>query len=246
MRLRLVDRRSGSVEEFALPALVVMGRAQALTGVTLTVADGRVSHRHLRFEATSRGVQVTDLGGTNGAFIGTARLQSAFLEPGASVTFVDYELSVLDDDRRVPSPAEAVALERLLADPLDGPTREVYADVLEAEGEVARAEFLRKELKGEVIALEAMQAMPGPWRERVSLAPVVNCPRKCGQRWCSLPAGEEPLRRACQQCQQPVHLVRDRSDVWALSNLEVLLAIEPGVPWQPVDLVPVRPRRPRR
>jgi hypothetical protein len=34
-----------------------------------------------------------------------------------------------------------------------------------------------------------------------------------------------------------------RTDVWALSNLEVRLAIEPGVPWQPVDLVPVRPWR---
>ncbi len=243
MRLRLVDRREGRGRELELPSVVVMGRAQALTGVSLTVDDGRVARRHLRLEATSRGVQVTDLGGSTGAFVGDERLQAAFLEVGSSVTFADYELWVLDDERRMPSSAEAEALARVLVAPLEVTTRQVYADVLEAEGDLARAAFLRDELRGAVITLEALQAMPGPWRERVSLAPVVNCARECGQRWCALPPGAEPLRRTCQACQQPVHLVRDRSDVWVLANLEVLLAIEPGVPWQPVDLVPVRPGR---
>jgi hypothetical protein len=243
MRLRLVDRRAGTSKDFDLPSVVVVGRAQALTGVALTVEDCRVSRRHLRLEATSRGVQVTDLDGINGAFVAGDRLQRAFLEVGASVTFAYFELSVLDDERRATSRAEAEALSRVTASPLDAPTREVYADVLEAAGELVRATFLRKELAGAPLTLAELHAVPGPWRELVSLAPVVNCARACARRWCALPAGADPLRRACPECLQPVHLVRDRSDVWALSNLEVVLAIEPGVPWQPVDLVPVRPLR---
>src|ERR1700722_13292050 len=48
----------------------------------LRLTDPTVSRRHASIELTDLGVFVSDLGSTNGSFVGDARIVSAYLAPG--------------------------------------------------------------------------------------------------------------------------------------------------------------------
>ena len=60
----------------------------------LVVDDPTVSRKHFRIHRSARGLEVEDLGSTNGTFIGTTRIQSALVEPGTMLRAGDVELLV--------------------------------------------------------------------------------------------------------------------------------------------------------
>jgi transcriptional regulator with GAF, ATPase, and Fis domain len=63
-------------------------------GADLAIDHPSVSRRHLEVRRTREGLELTDLGSTNGTFIGGARVRSAIVEPGTVVRAGDVELLV--------------------------------------------------------------------------------------------------------------------------------------------------------
>ena len=75
-----------------------MSRGRLLVGTgddcDLTVTDSSASRRHCELTATPEGLWLTDLGSTNGTFVGDLRVKSALLPPKASVLVGRNELAV--------------------------------------------------------------------------------------------------------------------------------------------------------
>ncbi len=74
-----------------LGAELVVGKAE---DCGLVVPDDTVSRRHLAFQRVEGGIEVRDLGSTNGLKIGGARVQVALVAPGTIVRAGDIELLV--------------------------------------------------------------------------------------------------------------------------------------------------------
>jgi len=75
----------------ALGASVRVGKSK---DNDLILTDGTVSRSHLLFERTAQGLEVRDVGSTNGVRIGGARIERALVEPGTIVRAGDVELLV--------------------------------------------------------------------------------------------------------------------------------------------------------
>src|SRR5215218_356842 len=92
--------RSGprSGERIELIGELVVGRENA----DLTVADDEVSRRHLAVRPHEDGVELEDLGSTNGTFVDGARLSAVVVvSSGARVTLGETELEI---EIEVPEP----------------------------------------------------------------------------------------------------------------------------------------------
>ncbi|MEO8226473.1 MAG: FHA domain-containing protein, partial [Gemmatimonadota bacterium] len=100
---RLVSFDGAQTFEIAEGRTIVVGR-----GVVSDVAvhDPTISRRHAELTATAEGVQVKDLGSSNGTCINGGRLKSGRMAPGDSVTFgkVVFQLEEL----RAPPPDRPV------------------------------------------------------------------------------------------------------------------------------------------
>jgi len=81
--------------EFAVQAAgLAVGRSRSCDAV---VADRSLSRRHFRVALGAEGLQVEDIGSSNGTFLDGRRVQSAPLVPGAIVTAGGSDFTVLDD-----------------------------------------------------------------------------------------------------------------------------------------------------
>lgn len=111
---------------------------------------------------------------------------------------------------------EVELIAALRANPLDDELRAVYADWLEARGDLKRAQFLRTETAAvqpgaELEARVDLLAPPQehPWRVVVSRGRIERCSalargEACAGRWDLLPAGTHETRRKCTVCERGV------------------------------------------
>jgi ABC-type multidrug transport system fused ATPase/permease subunit len=81
-------------ERFALDGELVIGRSDG----DVTIPDGEISRRHAGFRpADPAGVEVRDLGSTNGTWVNERRVQSATLRPGDTIRLGLTTFAVIDD-----------------------------------------------------------------------------------------------------------------------------------------------------
>ena len=67
----------------------------------LVLPDASVSRYHCEIEAGAQGMVVRDLGSTNHTRIGRSKIQTATLEPGATLTVGDVELQLTPESDRL-------------------------------------------------------------------------------------------------------------------------------------------------
>jgi uncharacterized protein (TIGR02996 family) len=131
---------------------------------------------------------------------------------------------------------EATFLEALRASPEDDATRLVYADWLEARGELERADFLRTvcklaapkvnpkkapQLEERLIKLSTTSE--ATWRALVSRPNIEACDLefrfKCPKQWSALARTDAPNIRHCATCARDVHFCATieevREHAWA-------------------------------
>ena len=162
---------------------------------------------------------------------------------------------------------EANFLAALRASPDDDVTRLVYADWLEARGEIERADFLRivcklaapkvnpkkaPQLAERLIKLSA--SSDAAWRALVSRPKIEACDIefrfKCPKQWSSLSPTDAPGVRHCGTCDRKVHfcatLEEVREHAWenhcvafdpALRNREALLTYDRERPRPELDMM---------
>jgi two-component system, NtrC family, response regulator HydG len=91
--------------------LIILAGQTALVGKSptcdLVLRDPEVSRRHLRLEATQRGLLMTDLGSTNGTFVGSVAVMAAVVAARQSVRLGRTVLSFLE------GPAEGASVQEL-------------------------------------------------------------------------------------------------------------------------------------
>jgi uncharacterized protein (TIGR02996 family) len=98
-------------------------------------------------------------------------------------------------------PAEHTLLAELRGDPASEATRLVYADLLEARGELARAQFVRGDRDAD--PFELIETSEFAWRAITSRDPV-KC-WHCRRTWDLLaPCRDDDRRRDCASCRKPV------------------------------------------
>lgn len=99
----------GSADEQLAPVELPAGSSRTLgssRAADVRLLDPTVSAVHCRVQASERGVEVMDLGSTNGVFVGGARVPRARLEAGSS-SFVIGRCSVTLRQGHAPSAARA-------------------------------------------------------------------------------------------------------------------------------------------
>jgi uncharacterized protein (TIGR02996 family) len=107
-------------------------------------------------------------------------------------------------DVSLSDPAEHTLLAELRGDPANESTRLVYADLLEARGELARAQFVRGDRDAD--PLELIETSDFAWRtilsrDRIRCWGNESCPRT----WDALaPCIDDDRRRDCASCRKPV------------------------------------------
>ena len=89
------------------------------TGTSLRLGDGSVSRHHCVVRATERGLELRDLGSTNGTFVGDTEVVRAIIKSGTKVRIGNTTLavSVLDDEIEQPLAEEGRFGELLGASP---------------------------------------------------------------------------------------------------------------------------------
>ena len=102
MTFRLVDEAGATAVEVPPGRSVLVGRSP---GCDLRLADATVSRRHGELLWTRAGVKVTDLGSTNGTFVGEERVTEAVVPAGGRIVFGKVVFGV-DSPPPAPPPEE--------------------------------------------------------------------------------------------------------------------------------------------
>ena len=195
----------------------------------LVLDEESVDARHARVVVRGGEVIAVDLGGARGTFAGGKRLISpVVLRPRDSLVVGAYTLNAFLVDPqplvayRSQGPIEREMLEASIAG--DDASRLVYADWLEHQGDLARAELLRLQHAFDVmlpLALgldraidrlrELMAGADLAWRSRIARCPIEGCSAydddgiACPARWSALTPTERESVRCCDACGRDVH-----------------------------------------
>jgi adenylate cyclase len=103
MPFKLIGTTIDQAFELRDDRALVVGRA---SGSDLAVIDTTVSRRHARIMANTSGLEVTDLGSSNGTFVNGARIESARAGAGDVVTFGSVSFRLV----HVTAPMEAATI----------------------------------------------------------------------------------------------------------------------------------------
>jgi DNA-binding NtrC family response regulator len=97
----------------AMPPRPLLGKGHLCE---LRLTDPSVSRRHAALEITPHGLRITDLGSTNGTFVGAVRVSEAWVGGGQTIKVGGTTLQVLElpAERAATAPAEADCFGRLL------------------------------------------------------------------------------------------------------------------------------------
>lgn len=154
---------------------------------------------------------------------------------------------------------EANFLATLRASPDDDVTRLVYADWLEARGEIERADFLRtvcklaarkvNPKKAPVLAerlIRLSTSSEATWRALVSRPNIEECDIefrfKCPKQWSSLVATDNPAVRRCGTCDRDVHFCATIEEVREHAWENHCVAFDPALRSRDARLVYARER----
>jgi DNA-binding NtrC family response regulator len=108
-RIRVREAAGERVESLPLDG-VTIGKQ---SGCEVTLNDPFVSARHVRIEAREGRWQLSDLGSTNGTFLGGARVERADLPLGVPITIGEAELVL--EPLTAPPPGRSAAFEGMLS-----------------------------------------------------------------------------------------------------------------------------------
>ena len=120
MSLRLVGVSTTQSCELGDRDVVVVGRAVTND---LTVVDGTVSRQHAELRVTAQGLEVRDLGSSNGTFVNGAPVQTGIAQVGDEVTFgkVAFRVEAMPVAAPAPAAAPVPPVRALHATPKAGP-----------------------------------------------------------------------------------------------------------------------------
>src|SRR6185503_153520 len=94
----------------------------------LVVGDFTVSRYHLEIAARANGIMVTDLGSTNGTYVGALRIERAIVPPGTPITLGGTTIRFGDAVRQtVPAQSEVSTLHGMIA--RSQPMLRLFADI---------------------------------------------------------------------------------------------------------------------
>jgi len=135
MPFKLIGTTSDQTFELRDDRALVVGRA---SGSDLPVIDATVSRRHARITADASGMEVTDLGSSNGTFVNGTRIENARAAAGDVVTFGSVPFRLVhvtapmepvtiatDVPTPVPTASSSIVKRRSLAQPT-GPLAAVF------------------------------------------------------------------------------------------------------------------------
>jgi uncharacterized protein (TIGR02996 family) len=196
--------------------VVSIGRS---TRNDLVLPHPDVSRRHAEVRVESAGFSIKDLRSGHGTWIGGARIQHHLLRAGDRITIGPFTFSI--EASVTADPVEQRLLDAI-AQQNDANSRLVYADWLEQQGDVARAEFLRMqeflvEADPDSLAFtlqttklrEVASQIDMKWRHAVARPAVEGCNQRftvrCPKEWGSLAPTERPNVRHCETCRKHVY-----------------------------------------
>jgi uncharacterized protein (TIGR02996 family) len=219
IRTRNGDMRE---EEFDRDEITI-GRVQ---DNDIVLPMGNVSKRHARIVHRDGRLIMVDLKSTNGTYVNGRKLtsplvinQDAKIYIGDFTMQVRFEESSLDDEDTLEVDATELRLLSGVAQSEAG-SRLVYADWLEGQGDVTRAEFLRIQeafldsTVDDAIAMsqrmrELAEQIDVSWRLKVARPMIENCSLgfelECPRDWGSLSPTEKGGVRFCGACSKRVY-----------------------------------------
>jgi adenylate cyclase len=108
MTLKLLGLENEYTFELRPKTMVVVGRA---VNSDCAIVDATVSRRHAELTVTDEGIQLKDLGSSNGTFVNGVKVDTYFVAPGDTVTFgkVAFKVERLAPPAAAPPPPPPVA-----------------------------------------------------------------------------------------------------------------------------------------
>jgi adenylate cyclase len=108
MTLKLTGIENDYAFELRPKTTMVVGRA---VNSDCAVVDATVSRKHAEMAVTDEGIQVKDLGSSNGTFVNGVKIDSYFVAPGDTITFgkVAFKVEQLTPPAAPPPPPPAAA-----------------------------------------------------------------------------------------------------------------------------------------
>jgi pSer/pThr/pTyr-binding forkhead associated (FHA) protein len=104
----------GFGRSYPLIGPTIVGRAPECV---LRLDESGLSRQHARLVPTADGLQVEDLGSTNGSFINGKRIQRGFARPGDEIGFDTLRFRLTSPAQQDPTPAAAVSAPRATISP---------------------------------------------------------------------------------------------------------------------------------
>jgi uncharacterized protein (TIGR02996 family) len=222
LEVRDKDGSEPTVFQISTPEITI-GRVQ---GNDIVLPRGNVSKRHARIVIKDGKYIIVDLKSTNGTYVNGRKITSPLVfKPEDKIYIGDFTLLVgeLDDDFEQDT-VEVDATElRLLAGiaQRDEASRLVYADWLEGNGDLVRAEFLRMQEQlvvtppddgGFAVLSDKLRhlahSIDVKWRYKVARPLIENCLAvefECPKDWGSLATTEFSDIRYCGACAKRVY-----------------------------------------
>lgn len=225
LRVKLLDEdRRTSVHTFESTSVTIGRKA----GSDLVLDDRTVSREHARLEVVANRCRISDLGSTLGTRVdGTSIERPTFISPTTRIQIGSYELAVTLEAVR--DPVEDSLLAAIAAG--DDASRAIYADWLEAAGDLERAELLRLQERGleyRADIVERLEAIDEDWWTHVARAPIAGCTSGdiCPTRWEALETTADPGLRRCAACHQDVRYCRRDDDARAYAHAAQRVALD--------------------
>jgi hypothetical protein len=202
----------------------------------LVLDDERLLREHLQL---GRGDPVTFRARGGQCTLDGREVRTGTLPEGALLVLAEtWEVRV---EQR--APLDQARLARLGTLETDA-AREVFADELEASGELDFADYVRVEARfhsqpsdvNRLALQRACSLVPAWQRAQVARAPIELCTReRCPSNWSALPGSPDARWRTCPGCAQTVTFCDSIREARAV---DAPLVLEPARPRRPDDLAP--------
>jgi uncharacterized protein (TIGR02996 family) len=239
---------------------VTIGRVE---GNHIMLSLGSVSKRHARLVLKDGKMIIVDLKSTNGTYVNGRKITSPLVIRETDNIYIgDYKLTfrIGDDELDEDDTAEIdITEQRLLAAIAmrEAGSREIYADWLEEQGDLTRAEFLRLgEEAPTAMDEERFQQVAArlrylgslidlEWRKKVARPAIENCgfELECPKQWSELAPTNAGNVRYCNSCQKRVFYCATVSEARTHAIAGDCVAVDVVALRRPRDLEYIRPVR---
>ncbi len=239
---------------------VTIGRVE---GNDVMLPVGNVTKRHARLVVKDGKLIIVDLKSTNGTYVNGRKLTSPLvISEDDKVIVGDFTLQFridedpFEDDDTLEVDATELRLLSGVAQHEEG-SRLVYADWLEGQGDVTRAEFLRiqeaipNQGDNDFSTLskrlwELSKHIDPGWRRKVARPVIENCSLgfelECPKDWGSLSATEKSGERFCGACRKRVYYCATVGEARTHAQIGNCVAVDIVAIRRPHDLEQERER----